>query len=76
MKTFIEIEDNSGDVYNVNVDKVSHFKKTGSYGGGVSRDKHKLVLDDGTQILLTDQKEVVKLMTKISTISSGVGCGV
>jgi hypothetical protein len=76
MKTFIEIEDNSGDVYNVNVDKVSHFKKTGSYGGGVSRDKHKLVLDDGTQILLTDQKEVVKLMTKISTISSGTGCGV
>ena len=76
MKTFIEIEDNSGDVYNVNVDKVSHFKKTGSYGGGVSRDKHKLVLDDGTQILLTDQKEVVKLMTKISTISSGAGCGV
>ena len=76
MKTFIEIEDNSGDVYNVNIDKVSHFKKTGSYGGGVSRDKHKLVLDDGTQILLTDQKEVVKLMTKISTISSGTGCGV
>lgn len=76
MKTFIEIVDKSGDIYNVNVDKISHFKKTGSYGGGASRDKHKLVLDDGTQILLVDQKEVVKLMTKISTISSGTGCGV
>ena len=76
MKTFIEVEDNSGDVYNVNVDKISHFKKTGSYGGGTNRDKHKLVLDDGTQILLFSHEEVVKLMTKISTISSGTGCGV
>ncbi len=76
MKTFIEVEDNSGDIYNVNVDKISHFKKTSAYGGGISRDKHKLVLDDGTQILLPGQAEVVKLMTKISTVSVGVGCGV
>ena len=43
MKTFIEIVDKSGDIYNVNVDKISHFKKTGSYGGGASRDKHKYI---------------------------------
>ena len=74
MKTFIEIVDKSGDVYNVNVDKVSHFKKTSSYGGG-DGDKHKLVMDDGTQILLTAQKSVTKLMTKISVSSGGLSCG-
>ena len=74
MKTFIEVVDKSGDVYNVNVDKVSHFKKTSSYGGG-NGVKHKLVLDDGTQILLTDQVAVTKLMTKMAISSGGMGCG-
>ena len=75
MKTFIKVEDISGDTYNVEVDKVSHFKQTRGYGDA-RQTKFKMILDDGTQIQLVDKSEVTRLMTKIVSSSQGMGCGV
>ena len=74
MKTFIKVEDKSGDTYNVEVDKISHFKQTRGYVDA-SRTKFKMILDDGTQIQLVDKSEVTRLMTKIGSSSQGMGCG-
>ena len=76
MKTFIKVEDVIGDTYNVEVDKISHFKQTrGTVPHGATGNKFKMVLDDGTQIQLVEESEVIRLMTKIVSSSQGMGCG-
>ena len=76
MKTFIKVEDKLGDIYNVEVDKISHFKQTRGYGEtNMNATKFKMILDDGTQIQLEDESEVTSLMTKIVSSSQGMGCG-
>ena len=64
----------SGDTYNVEVDKISHFKQTRGYGDA-NGNKFKMILDNGTQIQLVDESEVIRLMTKIVSSSHGMGCG-
>ena len=74
MKTFIKVEDKLGDVYNVEVDKISHFKQTRGYGANAA--KFKLVLVEGTQIQLEDESAVCALMANIVSSSHDVVCGV
>jgi hypothetical protein len=72
MKTFIKVEDMLGDTYNVEVDKISHFKQTRGYGD-VNANKFKMILDNGTQIQLVDESAVCALMANIISSSHEVG---
>jgi|SaaInlV_100m_DNA_2_1039680.scaffolds.fasta_scaffold49739_2 hypothetical protein len=73
MKTFIKVEDKLGDVYNVEIDKISHFKQTCGYGANAT--KFKLVLAEGTQIQLEDESAVCALMANIVGSSRDVDLG-